>query len=148
MELLGATADQRNRFKINQITGEAVDEFIRKMRITGVISLRGNGRFVDFNSFEMTKINYILSHYDDYTNYTVKKDFFEYIGAIDNNVVSLTQDVDETAVTDVRIATLTRWAEEYSKNDIINELNLLSSNGESRNAVLRIIDKPTGVLKL
>ncbi len=143
LELLGATADQRNRFKINQITGEAVDEFIRKMRITGVISLRGNGRFVDFNSFEMTKINYILSHYDDYTNYTVKKDFFEYIGAIDNNVVSLTQDVDETAVTDVRIATLTRWAEEYSKNDIINELNLLSSNGESRNAVLRIIDKPT-----
>ena len=82
LELLGATADQRNRFKINQITGEAVDEFIRKMRITGVISLRGNGRFVDFNSFEMTKINYILSHYDDYTNYTVKKDFFEYIGAM------------------------------------------------------------------
>ncbi len=143
LELLGATADQRNRFKMNQITGEAVDEFIRKMRITGIISLRGNGRFIDFNSFEMTKINYVLDNYATYTNYTDKKNFFEYIGAIDNNVISLAQDVDETAVSDVRIATLTRWAEEYSKNDIINELNLLSSNGESRNAILRIIDKPT-----
>ncbi len=26
---------------------EAVDEYIRKMRITGLISLRGNGRFID-----------------------------------------------------------------------------------------------------
>ena len=34
LDLLGATYEQRNRFKINQITGEAVDEFIRKMRIT------------------------------------------------------------------------------------------------------------------
>lgn len=55
LELLGATDEQRNRFKINQITGEAVDEFIRKMRITGVVSLRGNGRFIDFNSFESEK---------------------------------------------------------------------------------------------
>lgn len=37
LELLGATEEQKNRFKINQITGEAVDEFIRKMRITGVV---------------------------------------------------------------------------------------------------------------
>lgn len=53
--MLSATDEQRNRFKINQITGEAVDEFIRKMRITGIVSLRGNGRFIDFNSFEIEK---------------------------------------------------------------------------------------------
>ena len=52
LNILGAGNDKKNRFKIEQITGEAVDEFIRKMRITGVISLRGNGRFLDFNSFE------------------------------------------------------------------------------------------------
>src|SRR5699024_11145517 len=70
LDLLGATDEQRNRFKMNQITGEAVDEFIRKMRITGVISLRGNGRFIDFNSFESEKIEYILSHYAEYDTYT------------------------------------------------------------------------------
>lgn len=143
LDLLGATDEQRNRFKINQITGEAVDEFIRKMRITGVVSLRGNGRFIDFNSFESEKINYILENYGEYETYTTKESFFEYIGAIDTNVVSLTQPVDEAAITDVRITTLNRWAEEYSKEDIINELNVVCGNGESRNAVLRIIDKPT-----
>lgn len=143
LDLLGATDDQRNRFKINQITGEAVDEFIRKMRITGVVSLRGNGRFIDFNSFESEKINYILNNYGTYETYTTKDSFFRYIGEIDTNIVSLTQPVDENDVADVRITTLNRWAEEYSKEDIINELNIVCSHGESRNAVLRIIDKPT-----
>ena len=143
LDLLGATDEQRNRFKINQITGEAVDEFIRKMRITGVVSLRGNGRFIDFNSFETEKINYILDNYSIYENYTTKSEFFQYIGIIDTNIVTLTQPVDEAIVTDARITTLNRWANEYSKEDIINELNIVCGNGESRNAVLRIIDKPT-----
>ncbi len=143
LDLLGATDDQRNRFKLNQITGEAVDEFIRKMRVTGIVSLRGNGRFIDFNSFELSKIEYVLENYVDYINFTDKRAFFEYIGAVDNNVVSLVQTVDETVVADARLATLNQWATQYSKNEIITELNLLSRNGESRNAVLRIIDKPT-----
>lgn len=143
LELLGATEEQKNRFKINQITGEAVDEFIRKMRITGIVSLRGNGRFIDFNSFEMNKINYVLSNYAIYDNFNNKKDFFEYIGSIDTNIVSITQNVDENMVADVRISTLNRWATEYSKEDIANELNIISRNGESRNNVLRLIDKPT-----
>lgn len=143
LDLLGATDDQRNRFKINQITGEAVDEFIRKMRITGVVSLRGNGRFIDFNSFESEKITYILNNYTDYETYTTKESFFEYIGAIDTNIVSLTQPIDEAAITDARITTLDHWAEEYTKEAIIDELNIVCGNGESRNPVLRIIDKPT-----
>lgn len=143
LDLLGATDEQRNRFKINQITGEAVDEFIRKMRITGVVSLRGNGRFIDFNSFEIEKIDYILDNYVIYENYTSKAEFFEYIGKIDANIVSLAQPVDKTIITDARIATLNRWAEEYSKEEIISELNIVCGHGESRNAVLRIIDKPT-----
>lgn len=143
LDLLGATNEQRNRFKINQITGEAVDEFIRKMRITGIVSLRGNGRFVDFNSFEMEKINYILNNYAIYDNYVTKEEFFQYIGAIDANIVALPQPINEEIVADARIATLNRWAEEHSKEDIIGELNIVCGRGESRNAVLRIIDKPT-----
>lgn len=143
LKLLGATDEQRNRFKINQITGEAVDEFIRKMRITGVISLRGNGRFLDFNSFESEKIEYILNNYSDYKTYSTKEDFFKYIGTIDTNIVSMLQSVDETALSDVRISTLSKWATEYSKEEIINELNVVCGKGESKNPVLRIIDKPT-----
>lgn len=132
-----------SKYKINQITGEAVDEFIRKMRITGIVSLRGNGRFIDFNTFEMDKIDYILSNCAIYDNFNNKKDFFEYIGSIDTNIVSITQNIDENIIADVRISTLNRWATEYSKEDIANELNIISRNGESRNEVLRLIDKPT-----
>lgn len=142
LDLLGASDNQRNRFKLKQITGEAVDEFIRKMRITGVISLRGNGRFIDFNSFEVKKIDYVLDTYAAYETYTTRVDFFEYISAIDPNIVSLEQSVDENAVADVRTETLDRWAKECSKKEILNELKIACGKGESRNAVLRIIDKP------
>lgn len=143
LDLLGASDEQRNRFKINQITGEAVDEFIRKMRITGIISLRGNGRFLDFNTFESEKIDYILSNYSDYATFDNKRDFFNYIGAIDNNILSITQPMATDTINDVRLATLEHWANEYTKEEIINELNIVCGHGESRNAVLRIIDKPT-----
>lgn len=143
LEFLGATDSQRNRFKINQITGESVNEFIRKMRITGIVSLRGNGRFIDFNSFEMEKIEYILANYVNYRNYTSKREFFDYIGTIDANIVSLTSAVDDNVISDARIHTLNQWATEYTKEDIANELSTLSRNGESRNTVLRVIDKPT-----
>ena len=33
------------------------------MRITGVLSLRGNGRFLDTNTLEANKIEYILNNY-------------------------------------------------------------------------------------
>lgn len=143
LDLLGATAEQKNRFKLNQITGEAVDEFIRKMRITGIISLRGNGRFIDFNTFELDKINYILEHYADYETFTDRISYYQYMGSIDADIVSLIQPVNEDAINDARSATLNRWAEEHSKEEIINELNIVCGNGESRNPILRIINKPT-----
>ena len=113
------------------------------MRITGVVSLRGNGRFIDFNSFEMEKIEYILDNYVNYSNYQSKREFFDYMGSIDTEIVSLTQIVDDSIVFDARINTLNQWATEHTKEDIANELNILSRNGESRNAILRVIDKTT-----
>ncbi|GAA8934925.1 hypothetical protein HpEKB20_00630 [Helicobacter pylori] len=73
---------------MNQITNEAVDEYIRKMRITGLISLRGNGRFIDINTNENNKIDYILQTHKafkgDYLNDTQanKLAFFNYMSII------------------------------------------------------------------
>lgn len=143
LQLLGAGEDKKKRFKIEQITGEAVDEFIRKMRITGIISLRGNGRFLDFNQFEADKINYILENYSTYTRYTSKEDYFRYMGSIDAHILAATT-IQEENINDVRTRTLTEWATNYDKEEIFNELLIVcSKRGESRNPVLRIIDKPT-----
>ena len=143
LQLLGAGEDKKKRFKIEQITGEAVDEFIRKMRITGIVSLRGNGRFLDFNQFEADKINYILENYSTYTRYTSKEDYFRYMGSIDAHILATTT-IREENINDVRTRTLNEWATNYDKQEISNELLIVcSKRGESRNPVLRIIDKPT-----
>ena len=143
LQLLGAGEDKKKRFKIEQITGEAVDEFIRKMRITGIISLRGNGRFLDFNQFEADKINYILENYSTYTRYTSKEEYFRYMGSIDAHILATTT-IQEENINDVRTRTLNEWATNYDKQEIFNELLIVcSKRGESRNPVLRIIDKPT-----
>lgn len=142
LQILNATDDQRNRFKINQITGEAVDEFIRKMRITGIVSLRGNGRFLDSNSFELDKINYIIENYSTYETYTEKYNYFKYMGEIDSNILAV-KEVEKAAIDDVKIKTLNQWANEYNKEDIIKELHIVCGKTESKNDILKIIDKPT-----
>ncbi len=142
LNILGATAEQRNRFKMSYITGEVIDEFIRKMRITGIISLRGNGRFLDFNSFEINKINYILENYYHYNIYQTKYAYFQYMGEIDSNILT-TKVIEKDITDDIKIRTLSRWAKEYSKEDIIKELNIACGKAESKNNVLKIIDKPT-----
>ncbi len=142
LKLLGVGPDKKKRFKIEYITSEAVDEFIRKMRITGIVSLRGNGRFLDFNSFEIDNINYILDNYSTYPKFTSKEKYFEYMGAVDSNVLS-THEVKQENIDDVRQKTLNEWVANYTKEDIIKELYVVCGKGESKNPVLRIIDKPT-----
>lgn len=142
LAILGAGEDKKNRFKIEQITGEAVDEFIRKMRITGVVSLRGNGRFLDFNTFEIEKINYILQKYSSYPVFENKAEYFKYMGTIDSTILTA-QHVESSIIDDARSNTLESWVKNYSKEEIINELYLACGKGESKNTVLRIIDKPT-----
>lgn len=141
LRLLNGT-EKRKRFKINQITGEAVDEFIRKMRITGILSLRGNGRFLDFNSFEKDKIEHILSNYYDYNTYTDKYLYFRYMGEIDATIFT-SKEVAKDVVDNVKIKTLLEWAQNYSKEEIIDELNIVCGRNESKNSVLKLIDRPT-----
>lgn len=144
LELLQADSSKKTRFKISQITGEAVDEFIRKMRITGIISLRGQGRFLDFNSFEQATIKYILEHYTgDTKSFTSKDEYFQYMGKIDSNIVSINPSVDIAQIDDVRDKMLNYWVEHYSKENIFSELEIINNNRESKNSILRLIDKPT-----
>lgn len=49
-------SDNQVRFKMKQITKEGIDDFIRKLKSTGVISLRGNGRLIDINNFEIDRV--------------------------------------------------------------------------------------------
>jgi|WetSurMetagenome_2_1015567.scaffolds.fasta_scaffold12753_4 hypothetical protein len=127
------------KFKPKSIIEEYPDEFIRKMRITGLISLRGAGRFVDINHNEEAKIDYIIKNYSHYQIYTDEKEYFNYMAEIDENLFSqqakkITSSQSETL--------LTNWISEYSWNKIKHELKCLSSRTNSKDTVLKLLPAP------
>ncbi len=135
----------KTRFKMSQITNEAVDEYIRKMRITGLISLRGNGRFIDINTNESNKIDYILQTHKtfkgDYLNDTQanKLAFFNYMASGDSFLVSVTP---ISANESVKSSKLNELATTYTKDFIKQELLITCNKQESKDSFLRRIDKP------
>ena len=142
LQLLGADETKKNRFKLSQITGEAVDEFIRKMRFTGLISIRGNGRFLDFNSFEADRISYVIDNYTNFETFEQKREYYDYVGKIDPRIISISHE-EPTGIDAIKQQTVNTWARERSKETIIDELRITCARGESHDNTLRLIDKPT-----
>lgn len=141
LDLLEKTDEQRNRFKLSQICGEAVDEYIRKMRTTGIISLRGSGRFIDYNAWEIDKIEYILKNYTAYDTYDSKEKYFEYMGAVDTTIVSM-HSAAPVDTTDIRKAALKRFAGEYSREKVFSELQRVCKKSASPDAMLKLLPGP------
>lgn len=142
LDLLGADDTQRKRFKMNQICGEAVDEYIRKMRSTGIVSLRGNGRFIDFNMLEIDTINYVISHYSTYATFKDKNAYYEYMGCIDTQILSIQQS-SAIDTTDTRKKALYKFATEYSESKVFEELLIVCNKKDSKDSLLKYISAPT-----
>lgn len=142
LEILGADDSQRNRFKMNQICGEAVDEYIRKMRSTGIISLRGNGRFIDFNMVEEDKIQYVIENYSEYPTFADKSQYYDYMGTIDNNILQIQQST-KIDLMDAKKQALYKYAKQYSQEKIFEELLKVCNKKESTDNILKFINAPT-----
>lgn len=142
-ETLEEKESVKNYYKMEKICGEAIDEYIRKMRSTGILSLRGNGRFLDINTFENEKIEYVISEYSSYKQYDTKEEYYEYMGMIDNNILTLEEKVSESDKNILRVNTLLKFAESYSSEKIYEELQILSERKESHDSLLKFIPAPT-----
>lgn len=127
--------------KMSKVCGETIDEYIRKMRITGIVSLRGNGRFLDYNTLEQKKIDYVLENYSSYPTFTDSKEYMEYMGKIDSNILSIENDT--TIDLDIlKQDTLRRYAQSCKKEYIYKELDLVCKKKESKDPVFRFISAP------
>ena len=142
MNLLEAGVDKEKQFKMSKIISEAVDEFIRKMRITGIFSLRGNGRFLGINNFEKQIISYIINNYPTHQKFSDKELYFNHISNIDPKIIENVKSIEIDKV-EVKEQALVKWANYFSKKDIEKELMLLSKSGKSSNEILKVIDTPT-----
>lgn len=132
------------RFKISQICVESVDEYIRKMRITGIISLRGAGRYIDFNTFEKDKIDYILKNYSKQAKIANKEEYFKSMGQIDTHILDLKENIPIEDKIDLKLSALQKFANSYTKEQIYNELEKLKDkNSKSNDLVFKFIPEPT-----
>lgn len=127
------------KFDTQSIMVDYVDEFIRKMRMSGLISLRGAGRFVDINHIEDKKVEYILNNYSDYEHFEDEHSYFEYMSKIDNNLISLQAErISDEQTNDL----LTNWIETYEWKKIKDELHILAIHKTSKDDVLKFLAAP------
>ncbi len=126
-------------FKLKSIVSEYPDDFIRKMRMTGLISFRGGGRFIDINHNEDEKVDYILKHYAKYRKYTDEWEYFEYMSKIDSNLF----DISSVTISKTDAARqLEKWTTIYDWNVIKKELLNLSKRMPSKDDILRFLPQP------
>jgi len=127
------------KFNPKSIMVDYPDEFIRKMRLTGLISLRGAGRFIDINRNEQTKVDYALATYSDYKKYTTEESYFEYMSAVDENLISFVAKPISVGERDVFLA---KWVGVYSWNKIKEEMLNLAKKRLTKDDVLKYLSNP------
>lgn len=128
------------KFEPKSIMVEYPDEFIRKMRLTGLISLRGGGRFIDINQNEIEKVNYVLANYSTYSKFATEKEYFNYMAEVDENLITETT---TTLPVEVNNALLEKWLAIYNWDTIKNELEILATKKTSKDGVLKYLTNPT-----
>lgn len=127
-------------FDTKSIMVDYPDEFIRKMRMTGLLSLRGAGRFIDINKNESEKVDYILSHYSNYSHFDDERAYFNYMAELDTNLIKITTRVP-SANDSERL--LDNWLSVYNWAIIKKELNNLATKKNSSDNVLKLLAAPT-----
>jgi hypothetical protein len=127
-------------FDMKSIMVDYPDEFIRKMRMTGLFSIRGAGRFVDINKNENEKVDYVLENYSHYQHFDNERAYFDYMAQLDENLIN----IESTPVTANNSETLLRsWLLVYNWDAIKRELGNLSSRRNSTDNVLKLISAPS-----
>jgi len=127
------------KFKPKSIMNEYPDEFIRKMRVTGLISLRGAGHFIDINHNEDEKVDYVLKTYSAYKHYESERDFFDYMAKKDNNLFSI-ESVKVSPRQNEQL--LIKQLADFDWEIIKSELFILSHKRNSKNLTLKVIPAP------
>lgn len=121
------------------ITVDYTDEFIRKMRLTGLISLRGGGRFIDINKNEQAKVDYVMQNYSEYKKYDDERGYFDYIGKIDKKLFSY---IPKTSSRKEKESHLCKWLETYGWESIKYELLNLARRKRTKDNILKMLTDP------
>lgn len=127
-------------FKQKSVVSEYPDDFVRKMRMTGLISFRGGGRFIDINHNEDEKIDYIIARYSHYKKYATEREYFDYMATVDDRLLN----IETVSATGNEVADmLAEWTSVYNWDKIKEELFNLAKRTPSKDKTLKFIDTPS-----
>lgn len=135
-------SENRKRFKLKQIVKEGIDDLIRKLRITGLFSLRGMGRFLDINNLELKIAEYVIEEYSKVKEFKNEYTYYEYMGKLDSNVITL-REIELDEINEIRVKALKEISEKYTISQLRKEFEILQKNSGSRDEYLKLIDSPT-----
>jgi len=127
------------KFRAKSIMQDYTDEFIRKMRMSGLISIRGAGRFIDINHNEDNKVSYILNNYCDYKHYEDEYEYFKYMSQIDTELISQKMEIVTQEETNDLLA---GWLQTYNWETIKCEMKNLAIRKPSKDNVLKLLAAP------
>lgn len=126
-------------FDDDSLTKDYIDGYIRYMRLTGLVALRGAGTHLDVNHLMDARIDYILANYSSYTTFTNRREYFDYVASIDSGLLALKE---KSVSGDMRYEYLSKWKDVYNWPQLKNELAILSKKKSSTDAVLKFLDGP------
>ena len=135
-EIMG-NADIKRKSASTQV--DYPDEFIRKMRLTGLISLRGHGRFIDINRNEEEKVAHILRAYSTPRKYSSEREYFEHMSTVDKVLIRpLAAPAPRS-----QVKHLEKWVKVFEWEVIKSEmLILLQKKEKSADNILRYMTHP------
>lgn len=126
-------------FDDDSLTKDYIDGYIRYMRLTGLVALRGAGTHLDINHLMDSRIEYILSNYSGYVTFTDRREYFNYVAKVDEDLLALQE---STVSGDMRCAYLSKWKDVYDWPKLKEELVILAKRRSSTDPVLRFLDGP------
>lgn len=144
MGLLGVDiANAEKRFKKVNILCEMPDEFVRKMRLTGLVSIRGNGRFIDFNNLEAAKISDVLARYATSSKeFASTREYYDYMKTMDSRLISLA--AETIASESEKDKLFAKWVSAFELPELKDELRIVTNpRASTKNPVLKYISEPT-----
>lgn len=129
------------KMKMATVVNEEPDETLRKFRLTGLFSLRGNGRFVSFNTDKSEVIDYVLKNHVDLHEFDTEIEYFEFASQVDQRLVGIAASTPKHDL-DLENELMSRWVTHFGQALIRQELVNLAKKRSSSDELLKLIPAP------
>jgi hypothetical protein len=124
-----------NSYQDKSIMNDLPDDFIRKMRITGLLSFRGGGRFLDINTNRSNLVEHIINNYSNCEIFPSEQKYFEMMSKEDIFLLNYNSTIQEVASE----AQLVSWINKFGWETIKEELAILAEKKLTKNEELKPI---------